>query len=60
MDNQFKLELEARHYKDEYLKYIHSRAKADLGKQLVELTGDIKTRYLPQADPRLVTIEYTI
>lgn len=45
---------------DEYLKYIHSRAKADLGKQLVELTGDIKTRYLPQSDPRLVTIEYTI
>lgn len=45
---------------DEYLKYIHRRAKEDLGKQLVELTGDIKTRYLPQSDPRLVTIEYTI
>ena len=44
----------------EYLKYIHRRAKEDLGKQLVELAGDIKTRYLPQSDPRLVTIEYTI
>ena len=45
---------------NEYLKYIHRRAKEDLGKQLVELAGDIKTRYLPQSDPRLVTIEYTI
>lgn len=45
---------------DEYLKYIHNRAKADLGIQLVELAGDIKTTYLPQSDPHIVTIEYTI
>lgn len=45
---------------DEYLEYIYSRAKADLGVQLVELAGAIKTRYLPQPDPHIVTIEYTI